>query len=115
MRLVELGCYLHKGCEINPVRVFYGRFSSFDPNCLLAGLSAAINRISCRNGGGTVPRSVSHGFLVLRTPEGKPIADGDSTQVARGDRVTSRLQFRFKDGSIYEESTVFSQHGASDS
>jgi hypothetical protein len=55
---------------------------------------------------------VAHGFLVLRTQEGKPIADGDSTQVARGDRVTSRMQFRFKDGSIYEETTVFSQHGA---
>src|ERR1700730_14879547 len=55
---------------------------------------------------------VSHGFLVLRTLDGKPIADGDSTQVARGDRVTSRMQFRFKDGSIYEETTVFSQHGA---
>jgi hypothetical protein len=57
------------------------------------------------------PEGVSHGFLVLRTQEGKPIADGDSTQVARGDRVTSRMRFRFKDGSIYEETTVFSQHG----
>jgi hypothetical protein len=54
---------------------------------------------------------VSHGFLVLRTQEGKPIADGDSTQVAQGDRVTSRMQFRFKDGSIYEQTTVFSQRG----
>jgi hypothetical protein len=54
---------------------------------------------------------VSHGFLVLRTQEGKSIADGDSTQVARGDRVTSRMRFRFKDGSIYDETTVFSQHG----
>ena len=57
------------------------------------------------------PEGVSHGFLVLRTQEGKPIADGDSTQVARGDRVTSRMQFRFKDGSIYEETTKFSQRG----
>jgi hypothetical protein len=57
------------------------------------------------------PEGVSHGFLVLRTQDGKPIADGDSTQVARGDRVTDRMRFRFKDGSIYEESTVFSQHG----
>ena len=57
------------------------------------------------------PEGVSHGFLVLRTQDGKPIADGDSTQVARGDRVTNRMRFRFKDGSIYEESTVFSQHG----
>ena len=54
---------------------------------------------------------VSHGFLVLRTQEGKPIADGDSTQVAQGDRVTSRMRFRFKDGSIYEQTTVFSQRG----
>jgi len=58
------------------------------------------------------PEGVSHGFLVLRTMDGKSIADGDSTQVARGDRVTSRMQFRFKDGSTYEEKTVFSQHGA---
>jgi hypothetical protein len=57
------------------------------------------------------PEGVAHGFLVLRTLEGKPIADGDSTQVARGERVTSRLRFRFKDGSIYEETTVFSQQG----
>ena len=57
------------------------------------------------------PEGVSHGFLVLRTVEGKSIADGDSTQVARGDRVTNHMRFRFKDGSIYEETTVFSQHG----
>jgi hypothetical protein len=57
------------------------------------------------------PEGVAHGFLVLRTLEGKPIADGDSTQVARGERVTSRMRFRFKDGSIYEETTVFSQQG----
>jgi hypothetical protein len=54
---------------------------------------------------------VSHGFLVLRTQEGEPIADGDSTQVVQSDRVTSRMRFRFKDGSSYEQTTVFSQHG----
>src|ERR1700680_621009 len=57
------------------------------------------------------PEGVSHGFLVLRTQDGKPIADGDSTQVARRDRVTSRIRFRFKDGSIFDETTVFSQRG----
>lgn len=50
-----------------------------------------------------------HGFLVLRTLEGNTIADGDVTQVAKGDRVTDHLVFRFKDGSIYEETVVFSQ------
>jgi hypothetical protein len=46
------------------------------------------------------PEGVAHGVLVLWTLEGKPIADGDSTQVAHGERVTSRMRFRFKDGSI---------------
>jgi hypothetical protein len=50
-----------------------------------------------------------HGFLVLRTLEGNTIADGDVTQLAKGDRVTNHLVFRFKDGSIYEETVVFSQ------
>src|SRR5882724_2923450 len=54
---------------------------------------------------------VSHGFLVVRTQDGKSIADGESTQVAQGDRVTHRMRFKFKDGSIYEETTVFSQRG----
>jgi hypothetical protein len=54
---------------------------------------------------------VSHGFLVLRTPDGKPLADGDSTQVAQGDNVTSRMSFKFTDGSVYEQTTTFSQRG----
>ena len=37
------------------------------------------------------------GFLVLRTMEGQTIAGGDTTQFVRGDRVTSRLTFRFKE------------------
>jgi len=54
---------------------------------------------------------VSHGFLVLRTPDGKPIADGESTQVSQGDRVTTHMWFKFKDGSFYDQKTVFSQRG----
>jgi hypothetical protein len=50
-----------------------------------------------------------HGFLVLQTLDGKSIADGQMTQNAHGDRVTDHLIFRFKDGSLYEETTVFSQ------
>ena len=50
-----------------------------------------------------------HGFLVLRTLEGKPLADGDLIQTARGTTVTSRLVFHFKDGSIHDETAVFSQ------
>ena len=53
-----------------------------------------------------------HGFLALRTLDGKRLADGEMTQIAEGDRVTSRLIFRFKDGSVYDDTTVFSQRGA---
>jgi DNA-binding IclR family transcriptional regulator len=42
-----------------------------------------------------------HGFLALRSLDGKRLADGEMTQIAEGDRVTSRLIFRFKDGSVY--------------
>lgn len=52
-----------------------------------------------------------HGFLELQTLEGKNVAWGETTQVARGNRVTTRMMFRFTDGSIYDETTVFSQRG----
>jgi hypothetical protein len=44
------------------------------------------------------PQGSSHGFLVLKTLEGVSIAAGESTQTVRGDRVTSRLIFHFRDG-----------------
>src|SRR5712675_3703172 len=52
-----------------------------------------------------------HGFLALRSKEGQVLAVGDLFQVVRGDRVTSRLLFRFKDGSVDDETAVFSQRG----
>jgi hypothetical protein len=51
----------------------------------------------------------AHGFLVLRTLGGTAIADGDMIQFAVGNRVTNRLVFHFKDGSLHDETTVFSQ------
>ncbi len=50
-----------------------------------------------------------HGFLVLRTLSGESLADGDLLQTVRGARVTSRLVFHFKDGSLHDETAVFSQ------
>jgi hypothetical protein len=52
-----------------------------------------------------------HGFLSLRSPEGKILASGDLIQEARAGRVTSRLVFRFLDGSLHDETAVFSQRG----
>jgi hypothetical protein len=50
-----------------------------------------------------------HGFLALRTLEGDTLADGELIQVAHGDSVTSRLVFHFKDGSLHDETAVYSQ------
>jgi hypothetical protein len=55
------------------------------------------------------PEGVAHGFLALRTLDGKTLADGDLIQSVRGDRVTSRLVLRFHDGSVHDETVVFSQ------
>jgi hypothetical protein len=52
-----------------------------------------------------------HGFLSLRSADGKVIASGDLIQNVRGDRVTSRLVFHFADGSTHDETAVFSQRG----
>jgi hypothetical protein len=52
-----------------------------------------------------------HGFLALRSKEGRVLAVGDLLQVVRGDKVTSRLLFRFRDGSVDDETAVYSQRG----
>ncbi len=49
------------------------------------------------------------GFLVLRNTNGAMIADGTSSQIVSGGRVTTKTQFHFKDGSTYEETAIFSQ------
>src|SRR5258708_4802276 len=52
-----------------------------------------------------------HGFLSLRSADGQLLAAGDLMQTSRGGRVTTRLVFRFKDGSISDETAVYSQRG----
>lgn len=54
---------------------------------------------------------VTRGFPTLRTLSGAKLAQGDLVQVARADRVESRLVFRFTDGSVHDETVVFSQRG----
>lgn len=51
----------------------------------------------------------SHGYLALRTLDGKLVATGEEVQTVRGDRVTSRLTFHFRDGSVDDDLTVFTQ------
>jgi hypothetical protein len=50
-----------------------------------------------------------HGFVVLRDTDDKILASGDVTQLPAGNRVTTLFTLRFRDGSLYEESSVFTQ------
>jgi hypothetical protein len=55
---------------------------------------------------------VTHGFLLLRSEAGEILADGDLRQVVgSGGRVVNQITFRFKDGSLYDETTIFTQRG----
>lgn len=57
------------------------------------------------------PEGIVHGFLTLKALDGTLVATGDLAQDVRGDLVTTRLTYRFKDGSIQDETTVYSQRG----
>jgi len=52
---------------------------------------------------------LTHGFLVLSSVDGNPLAEGDSTEVVHGNQVTNHLLYHFRDGSVLDETTVFSQ------
>lgn len=54
---------------------------------------------------------VVRAFPVLRSATSEKLAQGDFVQVARGDQVTMQLVFRFADGSLHDETVVFSQNG----
>jgi hypothetical protein len=73
---------------------------------MLASALVAAEQVPVRHAEG-----VAHGFLALRTLDGSPVADGDLIQTTSGADVTSRLIFRFKDGSLHDETTVFTQRG----
>jgi hypothetical protein len=51
------------------------------------------------------------GFLVLRLLDGTAIAYGEESQKPTGNLVECRTILRFKDGSLFDESTTFSQKG----
>jgi len=71
---------------------------------LLLGATAWAEPVTVRFAEG-----VTRAFPVIRSLEGETLAVGDFIQIARGDRVESRLVFRFKDGSLQDETVVFAQ------
>ena len=72
---------------------------------VLAATAASAEPIAVRYAEG-----ITRGFPVLRSLGGDKLAQGELIQVPRGgDVVESRLIFRFRDGSVYDERAVFSQ------
>ena len=50
-----------------------------------------------------------HGFLVVKDLNDTLLGSGELTQVASGNRVTATLSLHLKDGSLYQETSVYSQ------
>ena len=67
--------------------------------------TAQADQVPVRQVGGSI-----HGLIEVRSEDGRVVASGDITRVVSGDRVTAQVIFRFRDGSIDEETTVYSQH-----
>ena len=57
------------------------------------------------------PEGTLRGLLALRSPNGELLASGDMIQTVREKQVTSRVTYRFRDGSIQDETAVFTQEG----
>lgn len=68
------------------------------------GLHLPAEPIPARHQQGTI-----HAFLELRSDDGRVLASGDFIQVARGEQITAKTLFHFKDGSVDDETVVFSQ------
>jgi hypothetical protein len=71
----------------------------------------AAGRLAADNVAVRHPEGLVRGFLVLREPGGPVIANGDLIQSSRGERVTTRLVFHFRDGSLQDETAVYTEHG----
>ena len=76
---------------------------------LAVGLAIAVAPTEAGTVAVRYTEGVTHGFLALRSTSGELLAEGDLLQVVRPEGVDSRLVFRFKDGSLYDETVVFGQ------
>lgn len=71
---------------------------------LLVSLAANAEPVPVRHVQGFI-----HGFLVVKDWNDTLLGTGDLTQVSSGSRVTATLNLRLKDGSLYQETSVYSQ------
>jgi hypothetical protein len=61
-----------------------------------------------------IPEGPVYSPLLLTSASGVVLAHGEAVQTLSRGLVDSRLTFRFKDGSVYDETVVFSQRGVFD-
>lgn len=70
----------------------------------VASLTLHADPIPVRN-----PQGTASVFLLLRSTEGKILANGNLIQTLHNGVVTLRVTFHFRDGSLDDETTVYSQ------
>ena len=78
----------------------------------VAGLLETPNRLLAESVAAHHREGASRGFFVLSSLEGKTLAAGDTIQAVHDNQVTSELVLHFRDGSVHDETTVFSQDHA---
>ncbi|HEY4228855.1 MAG TPA: hypothetical protein VGO79_01720, partial [Thermoanaerobaculia bacterium] len=73
----------------------------------LCAVGLAVRPLTAETVSVRFPEGLVHGFLTLRSVDGAILAEGDQIQYLRDGRVTSRLLLKFRDGSVSDETVVF--------
>lgn len=73
--------------------------------CFFSGLLVSASPVAVHHKEGLL-----HGFLSLSSLDGKLIAEGDVTQIAHESQITIHTIFHFKDGSLQDETAIFTQN-----
>jgi hypothetical protein len=76
--------------------------------CALGPMSS-FGRAAAQPVSGRIPEGATRGFLVMRSTDDRTVAHGELLSTVRGDRVDSRLTWRFLDGSLQDEMTSYVQ------
>ena len=88
------------------------RALSIKPLALIALLAALLPRPASAE---TIPvrqtEGSIHAFLIVQTLDGQTIAEGDLIETAKGATVKIQTSYHFHDGSLYDETSEFSQRG----
>ena len=87
-----------------PCSIVFLALSVFLIVCAMMAQPAFANAVRVR-----FVEGLAHGFVIVRTMEGTKIATGDFLHVVHGQRVVSRMVLSFDDGSVYDDTTEFSQ------